>query len=246
MKLSRALAKKIVRLSLLGTSTLGLLVSSGVSFAKYYTENNFNDNAGAAKFNVTLTNNTKFIYLPDDLSSYSSSYYAFTAEFVVDFSECEVKTNFDLYLKLCGEYSTNYDNPYKLEKNQTYFTLSSNSVVYTIEGDVNDDEHTLIKDNVASSLTDGKCTSFTKDKLYYGYSNDGTTYNWAPTFSTTINRQEIIINNIPSNALSKHYFKVVYFTYIGITTSGYGSNLTYSASFENSIILSKLEIEQVV
>lgn len=246
MKLSRALAKKIIRLSLLGISTLGLLVSSGVSFAKYYSENGFNDNAGAAKFNVSLTNNTKFIYLPNDLSSYSSSYYAFTAEFVVDFSECEVKTNFDLYLKLCGEYSTNYDNPYKLEKNQTYFTLSSNSVVYTIDGDVNDSEHTLIKDNVPSLLTEGKYTSFTRNNFYYGYSNDGTNYNYTPSFSTTINRQEVIINNVPANALSMHYFKVIYFTYIGITTSGYGSNLNYSASFENSIILSKLKIEQVV
>ena len=71
MKLSSALAKKIIRLSLLGTSTLGLLVSSGVSFAKYYTENNFNDNAGAAKFNVTLTKPIGARYMSESTTTVS-------------------------------------------------------------------------------------------------------------------------------------------------------------------------------
>ena len=77
MKLSSALAKKIIRLSLLGTSTLGLLVSSGVSFAKYYTENNFNDNAGAAKFSANIIHSDNSIQLPELRASYDLGYYAF-------------------------------------------------------------------------------------------------------------------------------------------------------------------------
>ena len=71
---------------------------------------------------------------------------------------------------------------------------------------------------------------------------------WNNSFSVTVNSTEVIIKNITSNAGSKIYLNLIYFTYIGITSSSQGNygQVTYSASFENSIILSKIELEQVV
>ena len=41
---------KAAKVALLGVCSTMLLVSSGVSFAKYYSENGFGDGAGTAKF----------------------------------------------------------------------------------------------------------------------------------------------------------------------------------------------------
>ena len=248
--LKRVVKKKYIKLCLLASSLVGLMVSSGFSYAKYRNENYGNGNAGAARFNINVTNDTKFIYLPDNLSGYESNHYAFLASICVDLSECEVNTSCNIYLKLCGEYSTNYNSPYPLERGTTYFMLPSTASVnaYTIEGDVNSEEHTLVKSNVATKLTKEKVNSFALNKFYYGYSADGSNYNWNSSFNVTANSTEVIIKNITSSALSKFYINLIYFTYIGITSSsqGNGGSITYSASFENSIILSKIELEQVV
>ena len=248
--LKKVVKKKYIKLCLLGASLSGLMVSSGFSYAKYRNENYGNGNAGAARFNINVTNDTKFIYLPDNLAGYESNHYAFLASFCVDLSECEVNTKCNIYMKLCDEYSTNYDNPYPLDRKQTYFMLPSTASVnaYTIQGDVNSEEHTLVKEDVASLLTNNKISSFSKNTFYYGYSKDGSNYNWNSSFSVTANSTEVIIRGITSNAGSKFYINLIYFTYIGITSSSQGNygDVTYSASFENSIILSKIEVEQVV
>jgi hypothetical protein len=250
LSLKRVVKKKYIKLCLLASSLVGLMVSSSFSFAKYRDENYGNGNAGAARFSINVTNDTKFIYLPDNLDGYESNYYAFLASFCVDSSECEVKTKSNIYLKLCDEYSTNYDNPYPLDRKQTYFMLpaTASNHPYTITGDVNSENHTLVKEDVASLLTNSKVTNFSLNTFYYGYSKDGSNYNWNNSFSITVNNTEVIIKNIISNAGSKIYINLIYFTYIGITSSGQGNggNITYSASFENSIILSKIELEQVV
>ena len=180
LSLRKVVKKKYIKLCLLAASLVGLMVSSSFSFAKYRNENYGGGNAGAARFSVNVTNDTKFIYLPDDLSGYESNYYAFLASFCIDLSECEVNTKSNIYLKLCGEYSTNYDSPYKLEKGTTYFMLPSTASInpYTIEGDVNSEEQTLIKSDVANRLTKNKVNSFSLNKFYYGYSTDGSNYNW--------------------------------------------------------------------
>lgn len=251
--LKKLFRKKVFKLGLVGTSLLGLMISSGFSFAKYIDTNYGNGNAGAARFGVSVTNNTKFIYLPDDLSTFKSGYYAFVADFSVDFTKCEVKTQYNLNLKICEEYSTDYDNPYPLKYSYTYFQLptlsTGNSYVnYTI---VEKDEYTheFKEDNVASYLTNGAITTTFKEKtLYYAFSKDGSTYNWNPTYSTSVTNYEVIIKNIPANVNEIHHFKIVYFTQIGIQTSSDGNygDVTYTASFGNSIILSKIELEQVV
>ena len=242
--------KKYIKLCLLAASLVGLMVSSSFSFAKYRDENYGNGEAGAAKFGMSVTNETKFIYLPDNLNGYESNHYAFLASFCIDLSECDVRTKTNISLKLCGEYSSNYDSPYKLEKGTTYFMLPSTASInpYTIEGDVSSEEHTLVKSNVASLLTDNKVNSFSLNSFYYGYSKDGSNYNWNNSFNVTANSTEVIIRNITSEASSKIYIKLIYFTYIAITSSSQGNygNVTYSASFENSIILSKIELEQAV
>ena len=251
--IKKLVKKKVFKLGLTGASLIGLMISSGFSFAKYIDTNYGNGNAGAARFNVTVSNNTKFIYLPDDLSSFSSGYYAFIADFTIDFTDCDVSTQYNLYLKICEEYSTDYDNPYDLKYTKTYFklpTLSNDQTYtnYTIVGDVNDESHTFKGDNVPSYLTDNKHTVFDDNKLYYAFSNDGESYNWYPSFSSSVSNYEAIIRNINSNAHDKHYFKIVYFTYISINSRSDGNygDVNYSATFGNSIILSKLEIGQVM
>jgi hypothetical protein len=131
--IKKLVKKKVFKLGLTGASLIGLMISSGFSFAKYIDTNYGNGNAGAARFNVTVSNNTKFIYLPDDLSSFSSGYYAFIADFTIDFTDCDVSTQYNLNLKICEEYSTDYDNPYDLKYAKTYFKLPtlSNDQTYT-------------------------------------------------------------------------------------------------------------------
>ena len=103
--LKKLVKKKVFKLGLVGTSLLGLMISSGFSFAKYIDTNYGNGNAGAARFGAKIENTTKFIYLPTIGGTNSPrGYYAFAAEFCVDFSECEVKTKYNLGLKLCGKY----------------------------------------------------------------------------------------------------------------------------------------------
>ena len=225
--------KKYIKLCLLATSLIGLMVSSGFSFAKYRDENYGGGNAGAAKFGAKISNTTKFVHLPTMGGTNAPyGYYAFIAEFNVDFTECEVNVKYNLGLKLCGRYSTNYDNP-ENKVEDTTFSLGQNiSNIYTAVGDVNE-EAEIVEDNVVSLLTEGTYnTAFNKNTSYYATSTDGKDYSW--TSKTISNSQEINFNNISANTGDIHYYKLIYFIFIS------GSNP------EISIILSNLELEQVV
>ena len=230
--LKKLFRKKVVKLSLVGTSLFGLMISSGFSFAKYIDTNYGNGNAGAAKFGAKINNTTKFIYLPTMGASTSPyGYYAFVADFCVDFSECEVKTKYNLGLKLCGRYSTNYNNP-EYKANSTNFTLTgTTNKVYTATGGVNEESKIVLTD-VEKSLTNNTYDKFEYTTNYYATSKDGTTYTWYNKSNTS--NQELIFNNINADPNDLHYYKIIYFIYIT------GSNP------EISIILSNLEVEQVV
>ena len=56
--LKKLFRKKVFKLGLVGTSLLGLMISSGFSFAKYIDTNYGNGNAGAAKFGAKINNTT--------------------------------------------------------------------------------------------------------------------------------------------------------------------------------------------
>ena len=230
--LKKLFRKKVVKLGLVGTSLLGLMISSGFSFAKYIDTNYGNGDAGAARFNVKISNNTKFIYLPTMGGTDTPyGYYAFVAEFSVDFSECEVKTKYNLGLKLCGRYSTNYTSP-EYKAKQTYFCLTNfNKGIYTAVGKVNE-MSTIVTTDVEKTVTDGKYEEFSTYTLYYAKSKDGTNYTWDDLSIT--NTQEIKFTNETSNPLEIQYYKIVYFT-----------TIDWSGT-EISIILSNLEVEQVV
>lgn len=228
----RFLNRKVTKLSVLGASLVGLCVSSGASFAKYRDENYGNGDAGAARFGAKIENTTKFIYLPTIGGTNSpSGYYAFAAEFCVDFSECEVKTKYNLGLKLCGRYSTNYDNP-EYKASITNFALTGKTTtVYTAEGEENK-KSTIIIDGVEELLTDNAYSSFDLKTTYCATKINNGNYVWES--KRTTNYQELNFTNMSANPGDLHYFKILYFVYI------------ISANAEISIILSNLEVEQVV
>ena len=230
--LKKLVRKKVFKLGLVGTSLLGLMISSGFSFAKYIDTNYGNGDAGAAKFSAKINNTTKFIYLPTMGASTSPyGYYAFVAEFCVDFSECEVKAKYNLGLKLCGRYSTNYNNPEYKAYNTNFTLTGTTNKVYTATGGVNEESKIVLND-VEKSLTNNTYEEFDFTTNYYATSKDGTTYKWYDKSSSS--KQELVFNNMEANPNDMHYYKIIYFIYIT------GSNP------EISIILSKLEVEQVV
>lgn len=230
--IKKLVKKKVFKLGLIGASLFGLMISSGFSFAKYIDTNYGNGNAGAARFGAKINNTTKFIYLPTMGSSTSPyGYYAFIAEFCVDFSECEVKAKYNLGLKLCGRYSTNYNNP-EYRANNTNFTLTgTTNKVYTATGGVNE-QSTIVLTDVEKLLTNGVYEKFDFSTNYYATSKDGLTYTWYNKSSTS--SQEVLFSNIGAEPNDLHYYKIIYFIYLT------GSNA------EISIILSNLEVEQVV
>lgn len=92
---------KAAKVALLGVCSTMLLVSSGVSFAKYYSENGFGDGASIAELG---TGEVYYDYEMNQTPSYldltNPQVFAFIAQFRIEFSASEVARTFDLELRL--------------------------------------------------------------------------------------------------------------------------------------------------
>ena len=231
MKLSRALAKKVIRLSLLGTSTLGLLVSSGISFAKYYSENGFNDGADVAKMGVRVLYNDNSVQLPQLRASSDLGYYAFINTFRLDFNECDVKCNYSLSLKLGNVSDAGYDNVTSL--NDTSFILSGTVPVVNSFNSVSGS-----KEKAPLNEWNTNFTSYSINTLYYATSNDGVNYTWNRKTNHTSYNQVDLVSNIKMDFSSRvHYYKVMFFvefTYEDISHE----------SLEQSRLFYNIDVEQ--
>ena len=205
MKLSKVLSKKIIRLSILMMSTLGLLVSSGVSFAKYYSENNFDDNASAAKFSANIIYSDNSIQLPELRASVDLGYHAFIYSFRIDFNNCDVKCKYSLSLKLGNVSDIDYDNVTDLD--DTSFILTGTvpkvSSYNSISG---------AKEEAPLSEWNTNITSYSLNTIYYATSIDGINYTWDNISNILSTNQMDLVKDVSMDLINRvHYFKVMFF-----------------------------------
>ena len=166
MGILRLLRKKAFKLSTLGVSLVGLLVSSGISFAKYIDSNYGGGNAGAAKFGSWhVESNTAPINIPDDATD---GWYAFKATFRISFIAGEVSRAYTLKIKNvdANEDANDFDKV-KTASHSSFF-LSEDTSVYTV-AEVNSGESVtpmFIKSDVENFLMDGSNLKFTKNNIY--------------------------------------------------------------------------------
>ena len=229
--LKKLFRKKVVKLGLVGTSLIGLMISSGFSFAKYIDTNYGSGGAGAAKFGAKVIYDENSIQLPNELNEYYEGVYAFIASFRVDFTECEVKCDFNINIKLSNENNSKYTDDSDL--NITYFTLGSSQTVYTFSSS----SGSLEKEEAPSSDWEMGYTSIDPNTFYYAISVDDISYTWHKYTST-----ELYVNSI--NDLTYdftydiYYFKVLYF--VDFTDDSMSNGL------ENSKLFYYLDMEQVM
>lgn len=117
---------KAAKVALLGVCSTMLLVSSGASFAKYYSENGFGDGASIAELgDGVIYYNYEMNQTPaglDPISDYGI--HAFIAQFKIEFSASEVARTFDLEFRMSKTPSTDYEAYEKATQTSFYLNDS--------------------------------------------------------------------------------------------------------------------------
>lgn len=164
MKINKKIIKsKKIKLLILGLCAFSLLSTSGYSFAKYYSENNFDDNATIAEFGSwKVEYSTTPVNMPDDAPK---GYYAYLANFKVSFTKGEVKRKYTLKIKTAklDVDSSSFESA-ATYSNADFYYPSTTTIYTTVKNSSNEIEAT--SSNVASTLTDNKINSFTPNTIY--------------------------------------------------------------------------------
>lgn len=250
--LKKLVRKKVVKLGLVGTSLLGLMISSGFSFAKYIDTNYGNGNAGTAKFDGGTITFVKTVYHQSSITSDDLGIYAHFAEFRLDF-ESEVASEYSLEIKF-GEYGTGtWDEPGNTDYS-FYYNSTTQSQPYTVTIDDNDGTCTLVKDNVGEIFF-GSGQTFSMDTVYVYESTDGVNYSlYKNKINDSSSRHTLssdgttltLATNREVGFTSSYYFKFIFFIDIGMEDiSSDIDNSSYSGSIEKCSILYHLSVEQV-
>ena len=229
--IKKLVKKKVFKLGLTGASLIGLMISSGFSFAKYIDTNYGSGGAGAARFGAKVIYEENSIQLPNELNEYYEGVYAFITSFRVDFTECEVKCKYNINIKLSNENNSKYTDDSDLDI--TYFTLGSSQTVYTFSSS----SGSLEKEEAPSLNWNMGYSSFATNTFYYAMSVNNTTYNWYSYSSTNLYINSI--NNLTYDfTYDVYYFKVLYFVDFTEDSMSHG--------LENSKLFYYLDMEQVM
>jgi hypothetical protein len=225
MGILRLIRKKAFKLSTLGVSLVGLLVSSGISFAKYIDSNYGGGNAGTAKFGSWhVFSNTTAIEVPDNAPN---GYYAFLSTFEINFTESEVNRTFTLKIKnvAASEDYSDFDNAKAHSSSKFY--LDSNSSVHTItstgsEGNVT---YSYVENNVEALLMDNSKLTFSANNIYMKREEiHGSSATGSPWKAYSVNdsiydkdTDSLILANdhfISTNIFNSHRYYIIYFVKI--------------------------------
>ena len=225
MGILRLLKKKAFKLSSLGVSLVGLLVSSGISFAKYIDTNYGGGNAGTAKFGSWhVTSSTTPVDVPNNAPD---GWYALLATFSITFSESEVSREYTLKVKnvQSSEEANNYDDA--SVSSSSSFYLSSNSKIYTITSTESNGNVTFsYKDSdVEKTLTENNGLTFTANNIYmkceetHGSTATGSPWKAYPVNDTNYDDDTdslILINNhmLAPDEFDYHSYYLIYFVKI--------------------------------
>lgn len=138
--------------------------------------------------------------------------YAIIEDFSVE-NTGEVSYTYDLKLKFSKDIaSATYDEPVAPPTGITLYAprdvgTQSDKVTYVYHSS-EDSTTGSTTAKTASDLTGGKYTGFEKNKVYYAYSGDGTTYTWSDAALTdgalSVSQQDLMIGQ-------KYYYKILYF-----------------------------------
>ena len=170
MGILRLFKKKSVKLSLVCLSLIGMLLSSGASFAKYRDENYGGGNAGAAKFGSwSVQSNMAPINVPENAPT---GWYAFKADFSVLFTSGEVSRQYTLKIKdvAIGADANNYNS--LVDNSNSSFFLSESSTIRTITRTTNTDGTVTSKveaSGVENLLMSRNDLPFTTNNVYMMY-----------------------------------------------------------------------------
>ena len=220
--LSRVFRKKAFKLSMVGISLVGLLISSGHSFAKYRDENYGGGNAGAAKFGSwSITSSHVNVKFPDE---HPEGYYAFIASFTVSFTEGEVAREYTLKVKGVDDStpaSVENFNAYDKTPDNVYYCLDSTkgfnatSKIYAIH---NSAVIGTGNENVVGTLLGDstKFPTFETDQVYLYSKENNSTGSWSKhskneTYDATTNSIKLTENH-KINALDAdtHEYKLLF------------------------------------
>ena len=245
MKIKKLFKKKSFKLSLVFLSLVGMLASGGHSFAKYRDENYGNGNAGAARFMIDFESIPTTISVAELVEDDIGDMFAFAAYFSIDFSNCEVKTNYTLDLRLAApaiedDESTTEDETWSpswgdegiLDDTSFVSNESPKTFVLNDQSYNKSDFVGLTGENIFSTST---------SSAYYANgtkSGDTISYEWDRISIDSDNKTLSICDNKDAVAGDVHYYAVMFF----IRASRAGNK----PKFENSVMLYNLHIEQEV
>ena len=168
---------KTARLLILSVSTITLLLSSGSSFAKYYSEEGYGEGAriatlGDAKIIFDYeTNQTPGTLNPgNSTSAGDSGWYVFMATFRIEFNESSIERVFSLDLKMSRSPDSDYTNHTPASMNSfVYPSSKSNAKLPTFLNKV--ENNRTVANRFANALDLSSAgTEYDKSKeKYYAY-----------------------------------------------------------------------------
>ena len=228
MGILRLFKKKSFKLSLVCLSLIGMLASSGASFAKYRDENYGGGNAGTAKFGSwSVDNNMQPINVP---SNATYGWYAFKASFSITFTEGEVRRAYTLKVKDVNiSDSSNNFNDLNVSSKLSFHLPANPGTIRTItrsESNSNGEvTSTVVDRNVENTLMQRSDISFTSNYIYlmyeetHGDSITGSPWKVYPVDDSIYDSstKSIILTNdhvIESNEADTHVYYLIYFVYI--------------------------------
>ena len=220
------------KFSLLCATTFAFLLASGKSFAKYYTEHYTGQNVNIAKVDIQAHFDYAMVEMPGSIYNADYGIYLQVATFYLDFSYCEVKVNYNINLKLGGEYSAEYDDASPVSN--TYFSMINNSP--TFREFIKDSQGNIeIQTTNINEYLGTNNISYNSNTSFYAIGNENNgniTYTW---YSITNNdTYNLSLPFRQANTKDKHFYKVLYF--VDINASG----------AENSVILGNISATQVM
>ena len=163
MNIKKFLKSQKAKLLLMSLCIVSLLSTSGVSFAKYYSENYSEDNATLAQFGSwNVQYSTTPINMPDNAPT---GYYAYVASFKVSFTEGEVNREYTLKIKTASNdtVANSFDTTSAYTKANFYYPETT--TIYTT---TKNSEGAIVatSSGVASSLTNNQMNSFSPNNIY--------------------------------------------------------------------------------
>lgn len=209
--LNKVLKSKATKLSLLGASTIALLLTSSHSYAKYYNEFYNDENAGIARFeNGIITYNAATIKQPSDENNLKEGYHAFVCEFHLEIPNVEVKTSYEVRLRLVSNENDDFNSA---DSGLSYSSFTSSKAQDKFYTFVEQSGKIVTQERTLSQITGGTI-NYSQNYWYYATSLNGTQYTWNRSNEFHDSSKGIVLldsGEVAAGSSVSKYFKMVIF-----------------------------------